>query len=96
MYPAQVQTRAEGPDDVVGEIRLLGIPHEPNGDDLWTVQEHPANLNALATVALQNRTEGGREEKPGGREREEEEKTAISNLKVVAIRATHSSQDLPV
>lgn len=60
-YPAQVQTRAERPDHVVGEIGLLRIPHEADGDDLRTVQEHPADLNALTTVALRNR-EKGREE----------------------------------
>lgn len=64
IYPAQVQTRAEGPDDVVGEIRLLGIPHEPNGDDLRTVEEHPADLNALATVALQDRGRRKRRKRP--------------------------------
>lgn len=56
-YPAQVQSRAERPDDIIGEIGLLGIPHEPNGDDLRTVQEHPANLNALTAVALQRKRE---------------------------------------
>lgn len=60
-YPAQVQTRAERPDHVVGEIGLLRIPHEANGDDLRTVQEHPADLNALTAVALQN---SKREETP--------------------------------
>lgn len=61
-YPAQVQTRAERPDDVVGEVGLLRIPHEANGDDLRTVQEHAADLNALTTVALHNGGKG-REEK---------------------------------
>lgn len=60
-YPAQVQARPERPDDVVGEIGLLRIPHEANGDDLRTVEEHPADLNALTTVALQGGDKGERE-----------------------------------
>lgn len=64
-YPAQVQTRAKRPDDVVGEIGLLRVPHEPDGDDLRTVQKHPANLDALTTVALQTREKRARERMGG-------------------------------
>lgn len=53
-YPAQVQTWAKGPDDIVREIRLLSIPDESYGDDLRTVHENTADLDALTAVTLQN------------------------------------------
>lgn len=52
IYPAQVETWPERPNDIVGQIRLLCIPDESNRDDLRTVEEHAANLDALTTVAL--------------------------------------------
>lgn len=88
IYPAQVQTRAEGPDDVIGEIRLLRIPHKPNGDDLRTVQEHPANLDALATVALQNRG------KTRGETRRRRRKQPFQTWKL--LPSERLTQDLPV
>lgn len=53
-YPAQVQTGSERPNDIVGQIRLLRIPDESNRDDLWTVEEHAANLDTLTAVALRD------------------------------------------
>lgn len=44
--------RAERFDDVLRLVRLLRVPHKPNGDDFWRVHQHAPDLDHLTTLTL--------------------------------------------
>jgi len=44
--------RPQRADNVFCEVRLVRVPDEADGNDLWGVHEDPSDPNPLATVAL--------------------------------------------
>lgn len=39
-------------DDVLGQVRVVRVPHQPDGHDLRGVHQHPADTKHLSAVAL--------------------------------------------
>lgn len=49
-HVSEVQAGPQGVDDVLGEVRVVRVPHQADGDDLGAVEEdasHPQLLTAL-------------------------------------------------
>lgn len=42
-------------DDVLGQVRVVRVPHQADGDDLRAVEENPGHAELLATAALRRR-----------------------------------------
>lgn len=42
-------------NDVLGEVRVVGVPHQADGDDLRTVEEDAGHPELLAALTLRRR-----------------------------------------
>lgn len=54
-YISQMEARSQCVDNVLGEVRVLWIPDQSDGNDLWTVEENPACPELLPTLTLTTR-----------------------------------------
>lgn len=57
-YPGEGEVRGQAPNHVAGQVRVLGVPDQANGDDLRAVHQDAADLYFLATVTLKKNTKG--------------------------------------
>lgn len=46
-------------DDVLGQVRVLRVPHQADADDLWAVEQNPGDPELLAAPALRTGPESG-------------------------------------
>lgn len=65
-YVSQAQARSQRVEDVLGQVRVLRVPDQADGDHLRTVEENPSGLELLPTLALRRWGEEGEE---GGKRR---------------------------
>lgn len=61
----ETEMRAQRPDDVLREVRLVRVPDEADGDDLGGVHEDPSDPDPLPTVALEKEKEKKTKQKSG-------------------------------
>lgn len=51
-YISQTQTGPQAVYDILRQVRVVRVPHQPDGHDLWGVHQHPADTQHLPTVTL--------------------------------------------
>ncbi len=51
-YISEPQDGAQAMNDVFCQVRVVWVPHQANGDDLWGVHQDTSNTELLSTVAL--------------------------------------------
>jgi len=49
---SQFKASAQAVNHVLSQIRVVRVPHQANGDDLWRVHQHTANTDLFPTVTL--------------------------------------------
>lgn len=54
-YISQTQAGPQAVYDVLRQVRVVWIPHQPDGHDLRWVHQHPADTQYLPTVTLWRR-----------------------------------------
>lgn len=57
-YPGKGEVSCQTPNHIAGQVRVLGVPDQADGDDLWAVHQDAADLYFLATVTLKKNTKG--------------------------------------
>lgn len=54
-YIPEAQAGSQGVDDVLGQVRVIGVPHQADGDDLRTVEEDASHPQLLTALTLRKR-----------------------------------------
>lgn len=57
-YPGKREMSGQTPNHVAGQVRVLRVPDQADGDDLRAVHQDAADLYFLATVTLKENTRG--------------------------------------
>lgn len=54
-YIAQTQAGSQSVNDVLGQVRVVRVPHQADGDDLWTVEEDASRSELLTALTLRRK-----------------------------------------
>ncbi|TNN68420.1 hypothetical protein EYF80_021341 [Liparis tanakae] len=71
VWKKKTQAGPQAVDDVLRQVRVVRVPHQPDGHDLRRVHQHPADTQHLPTVTLgwrnrkKKKKEKGHKHKPG-------------------------------